>query len=752
MTHENTAGAAQARSAEHLRLLVESAIDFAVLSLDTGGCYDSWSAGAERILGHHEADALGQHSSLIFTREDREDNQPDKEMTTALRDGRAEDERWHLRKDGSRFWANGVMTPLRDASGAHVGYAKILRDLTERKQSEDALRATNDALHAMNDALQESREKLAASENRLRQAFSIGTVGVLFFTADGRVTQTNDAFLRQSGYTRDDIAAGLVRWDIMTPPEYMPESLNAVGEFLDVGRTTPYVKEYIRKDGSRWWGLFAATRVNADEGVEFAIDVTEQKRAEMELRSSEAALRESEGRFRASEARLRTLSDAVPQLIWTNLATGEADYFNERWYEYSGLSYEESFGLGWQAFVHPDDAPASVERWQQALTAGEVFDTEYRLRRRDGAYRWFIGRNVPLKDEEGRVTGWFGTATDIQELRELREGLEEKVAERTAELAAALSERKALMARVVRAQEEERRRISRDLHDHTGQYMAALAMGLGQMESAAQDIRKAASDAARGAENAARLAAEGAQKAQKAAAEAAVAGVSVDAALLGAEKETTVGVNVDAARQAAAVASEAARTAAIAGTDAGAAATSAYAALAVVDEAAPHIARLRTVANSLNRDVHSLAVTLRPTSLDDLGLVAALTALCEGWAERSGVAPEFVAVGLGEERLPPDVETAVYRVVQEAMTNVAKYSLPTGHTNVSVTLQRVGPSVQAVIEDDGPGFDVEEATKKGRLGLSGMRERAELAGGFLEIESEPGSGTTVFLRVPVSQG
>ena len=132
--------------------------------------------------------------------------------------------------------------------------------------------------------------------------------------------------------------------------------------------------------------------------------------------------------LRTSEERMRTLADAVPQIIWANDAEGEANYFNQRWYEFTGLSFEESAGPGWQAIVHPDDAPASKECWLQAQAVGEVFDTEYRLRGADGAYRWFIGRNVPMRDAEGRVTGWFGTATDIQELKEASAALGESEA------------------------------------------------------------------------------------------------------------------------------------------------------------------------------------------------------------------------------------------------------------------------------------------------------------------------------------
>src|ERR1051325_6589476 len=94
--------------------------------------------------------------------------------------------------------------------------------------------------------------------------------------------------------------------------------------------------------------------------------ITQRKKAEIALRES--------------EDRMRKLADAIPQLIWTNNTSGEANYFNRRWYEYTGLSYEESRGPGWQAVVHPDDGPASSERWQHALAKSEVFDSEFRLR------------------------------------------------------------------------------------------------------------------------------------------------------------------------------------------------------------------------------------------------------------------------------------------------------------------------------------------------------------------------------------
>jgi two-component system CheB/CheR fusion protein len=166
----------------------------------------------------------------------------------------------------------------------------------------------------------------------------------------------------------------------------------------------------------------------ANEQHEFGVEELKANNEELqamneELRSAAEELETSREELQSVNEELRTLSDTVPQLIWTNTPEGEANYFNRRWYEYSGRTREDSLGLGWQILVHPEDEVASVERWHAALNAGQVFDTEFRLRAASGAYRWFIGRNVPLRDKHGNITGWFGTATDIQDLKEAQESL-----------------------------------------------------------------------------------------------------------------------------------------------------------------------------------------------------------------------------------------------------------------------------------------------------------------------------------------
>src|SRR5215217_4972634 len=314
--------------AARFRAILESATDHAILTLGPDGRVASWNAGAENLLGWGEAEAIGMDGRLLFTPEDRARGAPEAEMASAAAEGRAEDERWHLRKDGSRFRASGVLVPLRGA--AAPGFLKVMRDVTGRVLAE---------------------ERLRASEERFRRALGIETVGVIFFAADGRITEANDAFLAMGGYGRRDLAAGRLRWDALTPPERMPASRRAIEELGATGRTTPYEKEYYRKDGSRWWALFAARRLGEDEGVEFVLDVTERRRAEE--------------RLRASEERFRQFGDASSDVLWVrDAATLRYEYLSPAFEAVYGEGRERVLGdddLGrWAALIHPEDREAAL--------------------------------------------------------------------------------------------------------------------------------------------------------------------------------------------------------------------------------------------------------------------------------------------------------------------------------------------------------------------------------------------------------
>jgi signal transduction histidine kinase len=163
------------------------------------------------------------------------------------------------------------------------------------------------------------------------------------------------------------------------------------------------------------------------------------------------------------------------------------------------------------------------------------------------------------------------------------------------------------------------------------------------------------------------------------------------------------------------------------------------------EDVAAATSRVRDLVVSTLQDVRRLAVELRPKALDDFGLVSALERLVETFHEQTGIEVDLEP-RLGEERLPSEIETALYRITQEALTNVVKHAEA---KRVSIVLTRRDGSVSAVIEDDGLGFSVGDGTDKG-LGLLGMRERVALVDGRLDVESSPGSGTTLSIEVPVA--
>jgi formate hydrogenlyase transcriptional activator len=143
----------------------------------------------------------------------------------------------------------------------------------------------------------------------------------------------------------------------------------------------------------------------------------------VERQRSQEALTSALDEIRTSETKLRQVIDTIPTLAWCNLADGPNEFLNKRWHEYTGLSPEESHGWGWQAGFHPEDLPSLMKKWRELLVSGESGEIEARLRRHDGVFRWFLIRVEPLRDQTGKVIRWYGTSTDIQELKQTEEKL-----------------------------------------------------------------------------------------------------------------------------------------------------------------------------------------------------------------------------------------------------------------------------------------------------------------------------------------
>lgn len=266
----------------------------------------------------------------------------------------------------------------------------------------------------ISDAYRQARQRklaevaLQESEAKFRRIVESNIVGIYFGDFNGEIYEANDAFLETFGYTREDLAAGIIRWNSMTPPEYQTLDRQKIQELEVSGVCTPFEKEYLHKNGSRIPVLLGIARIESikDNGysVCFVLDLTQRKRTEIALRQS--------------EERYRYLSNAMPQLVWICNAQGECEYVNERWYEFTGQRAEDAMGFGWTKVIHPEDIEAAMAGWTQALQTGE-YQQEIRYQKRNGSSCWHLVRGVPIKNEQGSIIQWFGTSTDIDDRKHL---------------------------------------------------------------------------------------------------------------------------------------------------------------------------------------------------------------------------------------------------------------------------------------------------------------------------------------------
>jgi formate hydrogenlyase transcriptional activator len=235
--------------------------DCALYLLDMEGRIAAWYSGAARIYSYQADEAVDRHVSFLYPGEDTLPARVQGELNRAAIEGHVGAESWHARKDGSRFWANAITMALKDENGQLRGFARVVRDFTDRHERDD---------------------KLRRSRARIRPIPLHSTiVGVVSGEFD-RIPEVNDAFLALVGYSRDDLAAGQLNWPDLTPPEYVPLDEVAHEEGLRFGACTPFEKELIRKDGSRVPVLVATAvlKLSPFRWITFVQDLRERERTE----------------------------------------------------------------------------------------------------------------------------------------------------------------------------------------------------------------------------------------------------------------------------------------------------------------------------------------------------------------------------------------------------------------------------------------------------------------------------------------
>ncbi|WP_395018845.1 ATP-binding protein [Dongia sp.] len=380
------------------------------------------------------------------------------------------------------------------------------------------------------------------------------------------------------------------------------------------------------------------------------------RKANAQLKADIGARRAAEDALLLSEQRMRDYAETAFDWFWETDLDHRFSVVPDALSDW-GVNPATRIGQGrWDFAADIEEEP---EKWRDhfaILAAHQPFrDFRYRTARADGTDVWVTTSGKPVFDAEGNFLGYRGVSSDITPTVRAEAALRRAQAAQLALQAQKIEaeeERLRLLQRMIAAQEQERLRITRDLHDQTGQDLTGLSLGLKSLEPVLADARGHAT-----------------------------------------------------------------------------------------------LRWLQALTAQIGSNLHRTAWELRPTALNDLGLLRALETYTGDWSERFGIRVDYHAGDL-TRRFADDIETTVYRVVQESLTNVLRHAAA---STVSLVLELRDGTLRVIIEDDGRGFDVEAVAARGRLGLPGIAERLALVGGSLSIDSSPGAGTTLYIRIPIAQ-
>jgi PAS domain S-box-containing protein len=387
--------------------VIDGLEDYALFTIDKDSNISSWNSGAQHLFGYAEEEIIGQNAAILFIPEDRQKNAPEKELEAAIKKGRGKDEKWHLRKDGSKFWASGLIFPLKDEEGNLQGFTKIARDLTEKKRYEEERKALLQELEAEKRNLVDVFERAPAFMAILRgkdHVFEMANTA--YYQLVGHREIIGKSVIEAIPEVKEQGFIEILDTVLATGQPFigteMPLGLQRIPNGVVEERYLNFVYEPLRDTKNNRIGI-----------VVHGYDVTDQVVARQKVEES--------------EARLRFMADSMPQQVWTATPDGALDYVNQYAVNYFNKSAEEIVGEGWQKVIHPDDLPECIQLWTESLTTGKPYQVFFRLRKSDNTYRWHLGRALPLTDEK-KVLKWFGTNTDVDDQKKLERQKDEFMA------------------------------------------------------------------------------------------------------------------------------------------------------------------------------------------------------------------------------------------------------------------------------------------------------------------------------------
>ncbi len=330
-------------------------------------------------------------------------------------------------------------------------------------------------------------QALRESEERFRTAMNNLAEGLYTLDLEGRVTSVNASAEKMFGWTAAQLL-GKRMHDVIhfKHPDGTPFPSSECHLLSIVVKDGTELHEtedvFIRKDGSMFPVIFSATPMRVGGR---AIGVVISFRDDTKRRETEEALRQSERIYRA-------IGESIDYGVWIRDADGRNIYTSPAFLDLVGLSQEQCADFGWTNILHPEDVQPTLDAWRESVQKGALWECEFRVGRPGGRWHHILARGVPIRDDQGKILYWAGINLDIQHRKEAEIALEGRIAYRTEELLNARNELRELSVRLLKTQDEERRRIARELHDGVGQLLAAINMNLAILFPENQKLSKEA--------------------------------------------------------------------------------------------------------------------------------------------------------------------------------------------------------------------------------------------------------------------